>query len=119
MNWAEPPSLRAGDTVPARTLFVTSETRQHPRVARRRAAGARRAARSDRGAPGGAVPPRAFPLYRSRDGEGALEALQVCRSLEHDFGLEGLLDLYRARVQAFSEVAPPSDWNGVFVAETK
>ena len=57
--------------------------------------------------------------YRSRDWEGALEALQVCKTMEPDFGLEALLDLYRARVQAFSEVAPPSDWNGVFVAETK
>jgi adenylate cyclase len=57
--------------------------------------------------------------YRSRDWEGALEALQVCRSFDQDFGLDGLFDLYRARVQAFSEVAPPSDWNGVFVAETK
>src|SRR6266516_7427950 len=57
--------------------------------------------------------------YRSRDWEGALEALQVCRSFDQDFGLEALFDLYRARVQAFSEVAPPADWNGVFVAETK
>ena len=57
--------------------------------------------------------------YRSRDWEGALEALQVCRSFDRDFGLEALFDLYRARVQAFSEVAPPADWNGVFVAETK
>jgi adenylate cyclase len=57
--------------------------------------------------------------YRSRDWEGALEALQVCRSFDRNFGLEALFDLYRARVQAFSEVAPPSDWDGVFVAETK
>jgi adenylate cyclase len=57
--------------------------------------------------------------YRSRDWDGALEALNVCKSFDPDFGLEGLFDLYRARVQAFSEVAPPTDWNGVFVAETK
>jgi adenylate cyclase len=57
--------------------------------------------------------------YRSRDWSGAMEALQVCRSFDQDFGLEGLLDMYRARIQAFSEVAPPTDWNGVFVAETK
>ena len=57
--------------------------------------------------------------YRSRDWEGALEALQACRSFDYNFGLDGLLDLYRARIQAFTEVAPPSDWNGVFVAETK
>lgn len=57
--------------------------------------------------------------YRSQDWEGALEALQVCRSFDQDFGLEVLFELYRARIQAFSEVAPPADWNGVFVAETK
>ena len=57
--------------------------------------------------------------YRSRDWEGALEALQTCQAVEENFGLAGLFDLYRARVQAFSETAPPLDWNGVFVAETK
>jgi adenylate cyclase len=57
--------------------------------------------------------------YRSRDWEGALEALQASRARDEDFGLEALFDMYRARIQAFSEVAPPSDWNGVFVAETK
>ena len=57
--------------------------------------------------------------YRSRDWEGALEALQSCQAAEENFGLAGLFDLYRARVQAFSETAPPLDWNGVFVAETK
>jgi hypothetical protein len=49
----------------------------------------------------------------------ALAALQARRSFDYNFGLDGLLDLYRARIQAFAEVAPPSDWNGVFVAETK
>jgi len=57
--------------------------------------------------------------YRSRDWEGALEALQTCQAVEENFGMAGLFDLYRARVQAFSETAPPLDWNGVFVAETK
>jgi adenylate cyclase len=57
--------------------------------------------------------------YRSRDWEGALEALQVCRAFHQDFGLRALFDLYLTRIRAFSEVAPPVDWNGVFVAETK
>jgi adenylate cyclase len=57
--------------------------------------------------------------YRTRDWNGALEALEACRSFDQNFGLDGLFDLYRARIQAFVEVAPPSDWNGVFVAETK
>jgi adenylate cyclase len=57
--------------------------------------------------------------YRSRDWEGALEALDRCRASDGDFGLGDLFDLYRARIQAFSETAPPVGWNGVFVAETK
>ena len=57
--------------------------------------------------------------YRSRDWEGALEAIELCRSNEYNFGLTGLFDLYRTRIQAFRESAPPADWKGIFVAETK
>ena len=57
--------------------------------------------------------------YRSRDWEGALEAIELCHSAEHNFGLSGLFDLYRTRIQAFRESAPPADWTGIFVAETK
>ena len=57
--------------------------------------------------------------YRSRDWEGALEAIDLCQAAEHNFGLTGLFDLYRTRIQAFRENAPPADWKGVFVAETK
>jgi adenylate cyclase len=57
--------------------------------------------------------------YRSRDWEGALEAIELCQSAEHNFGLAKLFDLYLKRIQAFRESAPPADWTGVFVAETK
>ena len=57
--------------------------------------------------------------YRSRDWEGALEAIDLCQAAEHNFGLTGLFDLYRKRIQAFRENAPPEDWKGIFVAETK
>ena len=57
--------------------------------------------------------------YRSRDWEGALEAIELCQSTEHNFGLTGLFNLYRTRIQAFRESAPPADWKGIFVAETK
>ena len=57
--------------------------------------------------------------YRSRDWEGALEAIELCQSAELNFGLTGLFDLYRTRIQAFRESAPPDDWTGIFVAETK
>jgi adenylate cyclase len=57
--------------------------------------------------------------YRSRDWEGALEAIELCRVAEHNFGLAALFDLYRTRIETFRESAPPKDWVGVFVAETK
>ena len=57
--------------------------------------------------------------YRSRDWEGALEAIELCRSAEHNFGLGMLFDLYWTRIQAFQASAPPADWTGAFVAETK
>src|SRR5215831_16675522 len=57
--------------------------------------------------------------YRSRDWEGAFEAVELCRGSENKFGLTVLFDLYRTRIEAFRESAPPADWTGVFVAETK
>jgi adenylate cyclase len=57
--------------------------------------------------------------YRSRDWEGAFEAVELCRASENKFGLTALFDLYRTRIEAFRESAPPPDWVGVFVAETK
>jgi adenylate cyclase len=57
--------------------------------------------------------------YRSRDWEGALEAIEFCRSAEHNFGLGAPFDLYLKRIQAFQESAPPANWTGIFVAETK
>jgi adenylate cyclase len=57
--------------------------------------------------------------YRSRDWEGALEAIELCRSAENNFGLGVPFDLYFKRIKAFQESAPPADWAGVFVAETK
>jgi adenylate cyclase len=57
--------------------------------------------------------------YRSRDWEGALEAIEFCRSAKNNFALASLFDLYFTRVQTFRESAPPADWTGIFVAETK
>jgi adenylate cyclase len=57
--------------------------------------------------------------YRSRDWDGALEAIELCQSVEHNFGLADLFDLYETRIQSFRETAPPEDWIGIFIAETK
>ena len=73
----------------------------------------------------GVIACSATPLVVSRsyqaaqDWEGALEAIELCRSAEHNFGLGVPFDIYLKRIQAFQESAPPADWRGIFVAETK
>jgi adenylate cyclase len=57
--------------------------------------------------------------YRKRDWGGALEALQLCRHMSNNFGLDEIYNLYLARVQSFQEKGPPDDWDGVFAVETK
>jgi adenylate cyclase len=57
--------------------------------------------------------------YRSSDWDGALEVIELCQSAEPNFDLAGLFELYATRIKTFREVAPPLDWTGIFVAETK
>jgi adenylate cyclase len=57
--------------------------------------------------------------YRSRDWDGAFEAMELCQSSKSDIDLSGLFELYESRIKTFREIAPPSDWTGIFVAETK
>src|SRR5262249_18582314 len=57
--------------------------------------------------------------YRSRDWEGALKAIELCRSAAHIFRLWIVFDLSWTPIKGFKASAPPADWTGVFVAETK
>ena len=57
--------------------------------------------------------------YRKRDWHAALEALQLCRYMPNNFGLDEIYNLYLARIQTFQETAPPDDWDGVYVFDTK
>jgi hypothetical protein len=43
-----------------------------------------------------------------------VEAIELCRSAEHNFGLGAPFDLYLKRIQAFQESAPPADWTENF-----
>ncbi len=52
--------------------------------------------------------------YRERDWLGAREALDQCRG--RDARLEGLYNLYEARLIYSETNAPASDWKGVFIA---
>jgi adenylate cyclase len=57
--------------------------------------------------------------FRQQDFTGASKSIVRCREFEDGFGLEHLFDLYAARIRTFEQNPPPSDWNGVFVLESK
>ena len=57
--------------------------------------------------------------YRSRDWEGALEAIQLCRSAEHNFGLGAPFDFYLKRIRAFQESSPAGRLDGSFCAQRR
>src|SRR5215472_9117137 len=57
--------------------------------------------------------------YRSRDWDGALDAIGRGRNSDHADALERLHDLYEARIKAYKVDPPPSDWNGAYQLLTK
>jgi adenylate cyclase len=57
--------------------------------------------------------------YRRQDWGKALEAIALSRGFAEEFGLSDFLNLYAARINAFSKHAPAADWDGVFTAESK
>jgi adenylate cyclase len=57
--------------------------------------------------------------YRSRDWEGALEAIARGRTSDEAGTLELLYNLYEARIKGYQDSPPPEDWNGAFALLTK
>jgi adenylate cyclase len=57
--------------------------------------------------------------YRSRDWEGALEAIERGRRTDEAGALERLYGLYEARIRGYQSNPPPADWNGAFALLTK
>jgi len=62
---------------------------------------------------------RMMALFRGRDFTAAKEMLARCRAAGNGFGLDGLCDLYDARIAVFEKEPPPADWDGVVKLETK
>ncbi len=56
--------------------------------------------------------------YRAQDWDGAGKALEDCARISGS-ELEGLLALYRTRIETFREDPPGGDWDGVFEAKVK
>jgi adenylate cyclase len=57
--------------------------------------------------------------YRSRDWDGALEAIERGRRTDEAQALELLYNLYEARIRNYQKNPPPDDWNGAFALLTK
>ena len=57
--------------------------------------------------------------YRSRDWQGALEAIERGRKTDDAGALELLYNLYEARIRGYQKNPPPEDWNGAFALLTK
>ncbi len=57
--------------------------------------------------------------YRSRDWQGALDAIERGRRSEDADTLEKLFKLYEARIKDFKENPPPEGWSGAYALLTK
>jgi len=57
--------------------------------------------------------------YRSRDWDGAMEAIARGRKSDEGRDLELLFDLYEARILDYRKAPPPDDWNGAYALLTK
>jgi adenylate cyclase len=58
-------------------------------------------------------------LYRSRDWEAALAAIQEGRAADEDGRFATLYKVYAERIRVFQASPPPDDWNGAYALETK
>ena len=58
-------------------------------------------------------------LYRSQKFDAAHKAVVQVRAAAAGMGLDGLLDIYSIRIGSFQKDAPPRDWSGVFVLDSK
>jgi adenylate cyclase len=65
------------------------------------------------------VTARMLNSYRAQDWPRALETIELCRKAAERFGIGALYDMYAERIEAFRRHPPPSDWNGVYEAESK
>jgi adenylate cyclase len=57
--------------------------------------------------------------YREQNWTQALDTIEPCRKAAEGLGVGALYHMYAERIEAFRRNPPPSDWNGVYEAESK
>jgi adenylate cyclase len=57
--------------------------------------------------------------YREQNWTQAIETIEACSKAAEGFGAGALYQMYAERIEAFRHNPPPSDWNGVYEAESK
>jgi adenylate cyclase len=57
--------------------------------------------------------------YRKQRWEEAQSLIDRCRKVANGFGVDGLYEMYAERIEVYRAAPPPSDWTGVYEAESK
>jgi adenylate cyclase len=57
--------------------------------------------------------------YRKQQWDEAQRLIDRCRKVANGFGVDGLYDMYAARIEVYRADPPPPDWTGVYEAESK
>jgi adenylate cyclase len=57
--------------------------------------------------------------FRKQQWDDALGLIERCRAAGNGYDLDGLYDMYAERIVTYRADPPPSDWDGVYEAETK
>jgi adenylate cyclase len=57
--------------------------------------------------------------YRKQHWDEAERLIERCRKLAGGFGVDGLYEMYMARIAVYRAEPPPPDWTGVYEAESK
>jgi adenylate cyclase len=58
-------------------------------------------------------------IFRKQKWDDALTLIKRCRGIANGFDLDGFYDMYSERIATYRADPPPSNWDGVYEAETK
>jgi hypothetical protein len=63
--------------------------------------------------------PHGTDRYREQEWDDAKRLIERCRKLAGGFGVDGLYEMYKERIEVYRVEPPPPDWTGVYEAVSK